>query len=223
MVKLNFFIYFLIIVLVGGYFLYEKVWIPYESNRIIQQNVVSTTTNNNSNQSSSNDSLSPVNNPSSQIVPVTSNVKTVPTSPSQSGVDKNIASAWETYKNEQKKFSFEYPQGSVISEIPGNIALTVSIDRQTYTLYFLYQGRADDYSTYKVSIENKIIINGQQASERIFDSGDGKSSVSIELKRSKGSDGLERTDSFMASFGNINEATKALPEIESIVKTIKYL
>jgi flagellar basal body-associated protein FliL len=133
-------------------------------------------------------------------------------------------SLWKTYQNNQRKFSFNYPSNGKISEIKGNITLTVLIDRPaTYSLYFFQQGRADDFSTYKVLSEKKIPIAGLQAIERIMStSGNGDITVSIEIKRYTGSDGLERSDSFVANFQNISEANKALPEIEAIAKTLEY-
>jgi len=53
-------------------------------------------------------------------------------------------------------------------------------------------------------------------------SGNGEITVIIEIKRYAGSDGLERSDSFVANFQNISEANKALPEIKAIAKTLKY-
>lgn len=136
----------------------------------------------------------------------------------------DITSSWKTYRNEQRKFSFKYPSDGKISEIGGGITLTVSIDRQAkYNLYFINQGRADDYSTYKVYTENKITIDGRQATERVVDSsGSGEITAGIETKRYMGSDGLERADGFFANFPNIGDANKALPEIEAIAKTLKY-
>ena len=139
-------------------------------------------------------------------------------------VNIDTTSSWKTYRNEQRKISFKYPSDAKITEIGGGITLTVSIDRQAmYTLYFLHQGRADDYSTYKVFTENKITIDGQQATERVFDSsGSGEITAGIEIKRYAGSDGFERVDGFFANFQNISDANKALPEIEAVTKTLKY-
>ena len=151
-------------------------------------------------------------------------IQTPQTNVAKTGTDSGVASSWKTYKNEQRKFSFNYPSDGKISEIGGGISLTVSIDRPaTYNLYFIQQGRADDYSSYKVFSEKKITIGGIQATERLVDtSGSGEITVSIEIKRYAGSDGFERSDSFGANFQNINEANKALSEIESIAKTLKY-
>lgn len=136
----------------------------------------------------------------------------------------DVASSWKTYKNNQRKFSFNYPSERNVSEIGGSISLTVSIDQpSTYSLYFIQQGRADDFSAYKIFSKKNIVIDGRDATERLVDtSGSGEITVSIEVKRYPGSDGMARSDSFGANFKNIDDANTALPEIESIAKTLKY-
>jgi len=172
----------------------------------------------------------PTQNNKATVTPEQTVNNTTPTKAPISQSQTNITpktetnSSWKTYQNNQRKFSFNYPSNGKISEIKGNITLTVLIDRPaTYSLYFLQQGRADDFSTYKVLSEKRIPIAGLQAIERIVDtSGNGEITVIIEIKRYAGSDGLERSDSFVANFQNISEANKALPEIEAIAKTLKY-
>ncbi len=142
------------------------------------------------------------------------------------GVSENnlASSTFKTYTDKSGRFEFSYPEDASISEISGNIATTISIERNSYNLYFLFQGRADDYSSYTVHSTKRITIGDLEAVERIVTVGpDETVSLQIEIKRYKATDGLERADSFSANFDSIDEANAAAKEIEDIAKTLKYL
>lgn len=128
------------------------------------------------------------------------------------------------YKNTKIGIEFSYPSDYKISEIGGGITTTVAIDRGPKTnLYFLFQARADDISSYKVLSTKKIMIRNIEAIERIY-SIDGSSEITlqIEVKRYM-FEGFERADSFGSNFKNIDDANNGAKEIEDIAKTLKYL
>jgi hypothetical protein len=150
-------------------------------------------------------------------------VSSMSLSPNPPSAVQTLSGAIKTYRDPRGKFEFQYPSDAKISEIPGNITTTVSIDRELKpSIYFFKQARADDYVPLTIHSTKKITIAGQQATQRIYGTGN-EFTVSIEIKRYMFTDGLERADSFMANFDTLAAANAAAKEIEDIAKTLKYL